>query len=134
MFNFNLDFSNWLTYVYLQLIGLVVVGMTLSYMNYQPQSTLVWNDVQQTLDTYVTIVTPLNNTPLENVQMFFQQYDKKQLISVDTEKLVYKINNMTFTIYSKNPQQVLNFINTHKPSEIEIDKENNKVWVLFVKQ
>jgi len=41
--------------------------MTLSYMNYQPQSTLVWNDVQQTLDTYVTIVTPLNNTPLENV-------------------------------------------------------------------
>ena len=134
MFNFNLDFSNWLTYVYLQLIGLVVFGMTLSYMNYQPQSTLVWNDVQQNLDTYVTIVTPLNNTPLENVQMFFQQYDKKQLISVDTEKLIYKINNMTFTIYSKNPQQVLNFINTHKPSEIEIDKENNKVWVLFVKQ
>jgi hypothetical protein len=46
---------------------MVVFGMTLSYMNYQPQSILVWNDVQQNLDTYVTIVTPLNNTPLENV-------------------------------------------------------------------
>jgi hypothetical protein len=46
---------------------MVVVGITLSYMNYQPQSVLVWDEVQQNLNTYVTIVTPLNNTSLENV-------------------------------------------------------------------
>jgi len=66
--------------------------------------------------------------------VFFQQYDKKQLISTDSEKLVYKINNTVFIIYSKNPQQTLVFINTHKPTEIDVDSRNNKVWVLFVKQ
>ena len=134
MLNLNLDFSNWLTYVYLQLVVVIVIGMSLSYMNYQPQTTLVWDEVVQNLDTYITVVTPMDNTPVDIVQNFFIYYDRKEFVSIDNDKLIFKIDNTTYIIYSKNTQQLLTFINTHRPEEIEIDVENNKVWVLFVKQ
>jgi len=41
--------------------------MSLSYMNYQPQTTLVWDEVVQNLDTYITVVTPMDNTPVDIV-------------------------------------------------------------------